>query len=99
MTQYNSLNVNLSNLQLSKLKSAINNATEVTARLSSNMIGDSNDTNFPHQLLLTKRHVSKLRKTFEKNSSIKMKVSKAQLSKTVQTVQFLGRLLGPLLKS
>ena len=52
MTQYNSLNVNLSNSQLNKFKSAIKNETEVVLRLSSNMIGD-NETNFPHKLLLT----------------------------------------------
>ena len=46
MTQYNSLNGHLSNLQLNKLKSAINNATEVTVKLSLNMTGGSNDTNF-----------------------------------------------------
>ena len=40
MTQYNSLNVKLSNSQLNKLKSAIKNETEVVLRLSSNMIGD-----------------------------------------------------------
>ena len=67
MTQYNSLNGHLSNSQLNKLKSAINNATEVTVKLSSNMTGGSIDTNFPHQLLLTKRHVLKLCKAFEKN--------------------------------
>ena len=54
MTQYNSLNVKLSNSQLNKLKSAIKNETEVVLRLSSNMIGD-NETNFPHKLLLTNR--------------------------------------------
>ena len=53
MTQYNSLNVKLSNWQLNKLKSAIKSETEVVLRLSWNMIGD-NDTNFPHKLLLTK---------------------------------------------
>ena len=54
MTQYNSLNVKLSNSQLNKLKPAIKNETEVVLRLSSNMIGDSSDeTNFPHKLLLT----------------------------------------------
>ena len=52
MTQYNTLNVNLSNSQLNKLKSAIKNETEVVLRFSSNMIGN-NETNFPHQLLLT----------------------------------------------
>ena len=41
MTQYNSLNVKLSNSQLKKLKSAINNEIEIVLILSSNMIGDS----------------------------------------------------------
>ena len=61
MTQYNSLNVKLSNSQLNKFKSAIKNETEVVLRLSSNMIGDD-ETNFPHKLLLTNRQVSKLPK-------------------------------------
>ena len=68
MTQYNSLNVKLSNSQLSKLKSAIKNKTDVVLRLSSNMVGNSDDnTNFPHELLLTNRQVSNLRKAFAKN--------------------------------
>ena len=45
MTQYNSLNVKLSNWQLNRFKSAIKNENEVLLRLSSNMIGD-NETNF-----------------------------------------------------
>ena len=49
MTQYNSLNVELSNSQFNKLKSAVENETEVILRLSSNMIG-GNETNFPHKL-------------------------------------------------
>ena len=54
MTQYNTLNVKLSNLQVNKLKSQIKNGTEVTLKLSSNVAGDSNDeNNFPHKLLLT----------------------------------------------
>ena len=54
MTQYNRLNVKLSNSQLNKLKSAIKNEIEVVIRLSPNTIGDSNDeANFPHELLLT----------------------------------------------
>ena len=40
MTQYNSLNVKLSNSQLNKLKSAIKNDTDVVLRLSGNMIGN-----------------------------------------------------------
>ena len=68
MTQYNSLNVKLSNSQLNKFKSAIKNETEVVLRLSSNMIGD-NETNFSHKLLLTNRQVSNLRKAFANHSS------------------------------
>ena len=98
MTQYNSLNVKLSNSQLDKLKSVTKNETEVVLRLSSNMIGD-NETNFPHQLLLTNRQVANIRKAFANNSSIDIKLSKTQLSKMIQSGGFLGRLLGPLLKT
>ena len=98
MTQYNSLNVNLSKSQLNKFKSAIKNETEVVLRLSSNMIGD-NENNFPHQLLLTNRQVANIRKAFANNSSIDIKLSKAQLSNMIQSGGFLGRLLGPLIKT
>ena len=58
MTQYNTLNVKLSNSQLNKLKSAIKSGAEVTLSLSSNLIGNSNDkTNFPHKLSLTDTQV------------------------------------------
>ena len=73
MTQYNSLNVKLSNSQHNKLKSAIKNESEVILRLSSNMIGN-NETNFPHGLLLTERQVSTLRKSFANNSSADIKL-------------------------
>ena len=57
MTQYNSLNVKLSNSQLNKFKSVIKNETEVVLRLPSNMIGDD-ETIFPHKLLLSNRQVA-----------------------------------------
>ena len=98
MTQYNSLNVKLSNSQLNKFKSAIKNETEVVLRLSSNMIGD-NETNFPHKLLLTNRQISNLRKAFANHLSADIKLSKTRLSKMIQSGGFLGRLLGPLLKT
>ena len=98
MTQYNSLNVKLSNSQLNKFKSAIKNETDVVLRLSSNMIGD-NEANFPHKLLLTNTQVSNLRKAFANNSSADVKLSKTQLSKMIQSGGFLVRLLGPLLKT
>ena len=65
MTQYNSLNVKLSNSQLNNLKSTIKNEVDVVLMLPSNMIGNSDDeTNFPHKLLLTNRQVTTLRKAF-----------------------------------
>ena len=82
------------------MKAAIKNETKVVFRLSLNMIGDSNDkTNFPHELLLTDRQVSSIRKAFANNSSVDIKFSKTQLSKMIQSGGFLGKLLGPLLKT
>ena len=86
--------------QLNKLKTAIKNKNDVVTRLSPNMIGDSNDqTNFLHELLLTDRQVSNIRKAFSNNSSVDIKFSKTQLSKMIQSGGFLGRLLGPLPKT
>ena len=97
MTQYNSLNVKLSNSQLNKLKSSIKNETDVALRISSNMVSNSNDnTNFPHELLLTNRQVANIRKAFAKNTSTDIKLSKTQLSKMIQLGGFLGNLLGKL---
>ena len=100
MTQYNSVNVKLLNSQLNKLKSVIKNENDVVIRLSPIMICDSNDKgNFPHELLLTDRQVSSVRKAFSNNSSVDIKFSKTQLSKMIQSGGFLGKLLGPLLKT
>ena len=64
------------------------------------MIGDSNDnTNFPHELLLTNRQVANIRKAFAYHLSIDIKLSKTQLSRMIQSGGFLGKLLGPLLKT
>ena len=76
MTQYNSLNVKLSNSQLNKLTSAIKNESEVL-RLTSNVIGN-NKSNFLHKLLLTDKQVSNICKSFANNSSADIKLSKTQ---------------------
>ena len=88
MTQYNILNVKLSNSQLNKLKSAIKNETEVVLILSSNMIGDD-ETNYTHKLLLTNSQVSNLRKAFANKSSTDIKLSKTQISKMMHREDFL----------
>ena len=82
MTQYNSLNVKLSNSQINKLKSAMKNETDAILRLSSNMVGNSNnETNFLHKLLITNRQILSLRKAFNNHVSADIKFSKAQLTK------------------
>ena len=64
------------------------------------MVGNSKDnSNFPHELLLTNRQVANIRKAFSKNTSTDIKLSKTQLSKMIQSGGFLGRLLSPLLKT
>ena len=79
MTECNTWNVNLSNLQLTILKSGVKNGTEVTLKLSSNVTGDSNDeNNFPHKLFLTNTQDSRLCKAFENNSSANINLSKTQ---------------------
>ena len=64
------------------------------------MVGNSDDkTNFPHELLLTNRQVAKLRQAFANHTSTDIKLSKTQLSMMIKSRGFLGRLLGPLLKT
>ena len=58
MNQYNTLNVKLFNTHLNKLKYGIKYNTEVTLKLSSSIVSDSNENNFPHKLLLTNTQVS-----------------------------------------
>ena len=64
------------------------------------MVGNSDDeTNFPHEFLLTNRQVANLRKVFANYLSPDVKLLKIQLSKMVQSGELLRRLLGPLLKT
>ena len=100
MTHCNSLNVKLLNSQLSNLKSAIKNGTELVLRLSSNMVGNFNDEIiFPHKLILTNIPVASLHKYFVNHLSTDIKLSKLRLSKMMQSGEFLGKIFGPLLKT
>ena len=58
--------------------------------------------NLPHGLLLTTRKITKLRNAIENNMSADIKLSKAQISKIIQSGVFLGslssKLAGPLMK-
>ena len=54
--------------------------------LSSNLMGNSNDeTNFPHNLLLTDIQVSSIRKAFANGSSANIKFPKTKFSKMIQS--------------
>ena len=98
MTQYSSLNVKLSNSQLNNLKSVTEDEAKVVLRLSSNVIGDSDDkTNLSYNLLITNRQVANLRKAFANNLSTDIKLSKTRISKMIQSGAFLVRVLAQLL--
>ena len=50
-------------------------------------------------MLLTNRQVANIRQAFSNHLSADIKLSKTQISKMIQSGGFLGRLLGPLLKT
>ena len=93
MVEYNTINAKLSDLQLNKLKSAVKNKQGTTLRMSARIF---NGNNLPHELLLTTRQITKLRNAIENNMTTNIKLSKAQISKIMQSGEFLGKLLGPL---
>ena len=99
MVEYNTINAKLSDSQLNKLKSAVKNKQGTTLRMNSRMFSANN---LPHELLLTTRQTTKLRNVIENNMLTDIKLSKAQISKIIQSAGFLGSLLskiaGPLMK-
>ena len=99
MVEYSKVNVKLSDTQLKKLKNAVKNKTGTTLRISLKMF---NGNNLPHELLLTTRQKTIFRNVFENHMSTDIKLSKAEISKIIQSGGFLGSLLsksaGPLMK-
>ena len=99
MVEYSKVNFKLSDTQLKKKKSDVKDKTGTTLRMSLQMF---NGNNLPHELLLTTRQKTKLRNAFNNNMSTDLKLSKAQISKIIQSGGFLGSLLsklaGPLMK-
>ena len=90
----------MSKLQVNKLKLGIKNGTGVICKISSNVVGVSNDeNNFPYKLLLINTQDLKLRQAFANGLSANMKLSKTQLHQIGKSRELLGRLLGPLLKN
>ena len=99
MVKYSKITVKLSDNQQKKLKTAVKNITRTTLRISLNMF---NGNDLPHELSLTKRQKIKIRNALNNNMSTNLKLSKAQISKIIQSGGFLESLLsklaGPLMK-
>ena len=95
MVEYSQANARLSDTQLKKLKIFVKNKTETTLRMSLKMF-DENDV--PHELLMTTRQRTKLRNAFNNSMSTDLKLSKAQISKIIQSGGFLGLLWSKLVK-
>ena len=93
MVEYSKMIAKLSDKQLKKLKTAVKIKIETTLRMSLKML-DGND--LPHELLLTRTQKSKLRNAFNSNISTDIKLSKAQISKIIQSGGFSGSLLNKL---
>ena len=89
MIEYIKVNVKLSDTRLKKLKYAVKNKTGTTLRISLKIF---NGNNLPHELLSTTRQKTKLRNAFN-NMSTNLKLSKAQISKIIQSGGFLGAFL------
>ena len=99
MVECSKVNVKLSDTQRKKLKTAVTDKTGTTLRISLKMF---NGKYLPHELLLTTSQKTKLKNAFNNNMSTDLKLSKAQISKIIQSGGFLGSLLsklaGPLMK-
>ena len=99
MVEYNKIDCKLSNIQLSKLKRAVKDGSDLVLRLG---IKNFNKYELPHELFLTTRQSTKLRNAINNNMSTDIKFSKAQLKKLIQSGGVLGKLLskiaGPMMK-
>ena len=93
MVEYSKVNVKLSDTQLKNLKTAVKDKAGTTLRMNLKIL-DSND--LPHELLLTTRQKTKLKTAFNNNMSTDLKLSKAQISKIIQSGGFLGSSLSKL---
>ena len=96
MFEYSKVNVKLSDTQPKKLKT---DKTGTTLRMSLKMFAG---VDLPHELLLGARQKTELINAFNNKTSTDLKLSKAQISKIIQSERFLRTLLsklaGPLTK-
>ena len=86
MENYQGAKVKLANTQLNKLKSAAKNKTGINLRINMKNIQDEE---LLHELFLTTRKTSKIRNAFANNLPTHINLSKAQISKIIQSSGFL----------
>ena len=78
-TGYYPYKINLCQGQLEKLKRAIKNRSSISLRLN------NKDLSGNHQLLLTERQINKIKKHMSKGVGMELRLSKAQISKNLQS--------------
>ena len=86
----------LTNTQLNELKSAAENQTGTILRINKK---NFEDEELPHELFLTTRQTTKIRNAFANNMSTDIKLSKAQISKIIQSGGSFGSWLANLGKT
>ena len=82
MVNYQEARVKLTNTQLDKLKSAAKHETRTILRLNRK---NFEDEELPHELFLKTWQTTKIRNAFTNNMSADIKLSKAQISKIIQS--------------
>ena len=78
MTKYYPYGVSLSKGQLEKLSRAYNDNSAITIRLTRNELSG------PHELMLTKTQINKLKKAMSQGTGSDIKISKTQIRKAVR---------------
>ena len=81
MVEYSKVNIELSDMQLKKLKTDVENKTGTTLRMNLKVF---NGNYSPRELLLTTRQKTKVTNAFNNNMSTDLKLSKAQISKIME---------------
>ena len=87
MANYQETRVKLTNTQLNKLKPAARNKTGTILRLNKK---NFEDEELPHELFLKTRQATKIRNAFANNMSADIKLSKAQITKIIQSGRSFG---------
>ena len=93
MANYPEARVKLTNTQLNKLRSAAKNKTGTILRINKKKFQDEE---LPHVLFLTKRQTAKIGNVFANNMKTDVKLSKAKISKIVQSGGYFGSWLANL---